>query len=105
LGYQMPLLLNIVGIIVEQEQYIDPAIVNMSPMETGGWGSDFVKLSFGPFASFKFSENMSLLALVEMKTGRRYTDATIGARYFKNRSYESTYVYFDRFAVSYDIKF
>ncbi len=104
LGYQMPLKLNMIALMLETEQYIGSA-AEISPMdEKGGWGSDFVKLRFGPLANIKFSEDHSLTVLLQLKTLRGYTEDTIHCNYFMNRDYDSGYLEFHRLALAYQYK-
>lgn len=104
LGYQMPLKLDTVGIMVETFQYIDD-VKDYSPMADGGWGSDFVRVQFGPLANITFNEKNNLTILLQMKTDKKYTDDTIYNNWFVNREYESTYVKFHRLALAYKYKF
>ena len=74
-------------------------------MASGGWGSDFMQIRFGPLFNFALTENMSLALLPQFKTARKYTDATIGNRYFEYRECESTYLYLERLAFLYALRF
>jgi hypothetical protein len=100
----MPLVLNLVGVLLETEQNIG-RVKNLSTMDDGGWGSDFIFLRFGLVFNLKFSEKSSLALIPQFKTERDYTDATVGNRYFGFRDYEKTFVYFERLAFSYSLKF
>jgi hypothetical protein len=53
LGYQMPLLLNTVGILLEAKQNLG-YVKDLSTMGSSGWGSDFVVITVGP-VRFSFS--------------------------------------------------
>jgi hypothetical protein len=104
LGYQMPLFINTVGFLVETEQALGYD-TDETMDSTGGWGSDFVKVTFGPLANFSFNEHNSLAVLVQFQTGKDYTDDTIFNQYYQNRDYEDTYVKFNRIALAYNYKF
>ncbi|MBF9014229.1 MULTISPECIES: hypothetical protein [unclassified Oceanispirochaeta] len=105
LGYQMPMKLDTVGFMVETGQYID-SVKDIAPMDSDdGWGSDFVKVTFGPLANITFNEKNNLTILAQMKTDKRYTDDTIHYNWFINRVYDSTYVKFHRLALAYTYKF
>ena len=104
LGYQLPFAVNTVGFLLDTEQYIGNT-ASLSTMASGGWGSDFVKMTFGPLVNITLGESSDLTVLFQLKNGRRYTNATIGNRYFEYRKYESWYMYVYRLAFSYTIKF
>ncbi len=103
LGYQMPLVVDTVGFLVETEQYID-GNKDRSPIVNRGWGSDFVFVTFGPLANIKLGDKSGLTVLLQFKNGRDYTDDTIGNRFFEYRNYEYTYYYLYRLAFSYSLK-
>ncbi len=103
LGYRMPLIVDTVGFLVETEQYID-SNSERSPMGEGGWGSDFVFVTFGPLVNVKLDNSSNLTILLQFKNGRDYTDDTIGNRFFEYRSYQYTYYYLYRLAFNYSLK-
>jgi len=104
LGYQLPFAVNTVGVLLDTEQYIG-STASLSTMASGGWGSDFIKMNFGPLVNIALNDNSDLTVLFQLKNGRRYTDATIGNRYFEYREYESWYIALYRLALSYTVKF
>lgn len=114
LGYQMPLILDAVGVLVETSQLID-SNSRHSPMagsdgkistsEDNGWGSDFIQVTFGPLAYFSIDDHNSLVILVQFQTGKDYTDKTIFNQYYQNRVYEDTYIKLHRVALAYSYKF
>lgn len=104
LGYQMPIVLNTIGVLVETEQYLGE-VAQRSPMAGGGWGSDFVEVTVSPLASFTLSENMSLSMLVQFQNAREYTEDTIGNRYFEYRTYKGVYIDFYRIAFIFGMDF
>jgi hypothetical protein len=91
LGYQMPIALDTVGFLLETSQYIGE-VGRRSPMSKGGWGSDFVELTFGPLANISFSDTFSLTMLTQFQNGRDYSDESIGNRYFEYREVEGVYI-------------
>ncbi len=114
LGYQMPVMIDTVGVLVETSQQIGPegsaspmagADGDVSTTADNGWGSDFVSVSFGPVANFSFDDHNSLTVLLQFKNGKDYTDSTIFNRYYQNRQYEATYLKFNRIAFSYSYRF
>lgn len=105
LGYQMPLMVNFVGLMAESEEWIG-AVRDYSPMAaSGGWGSDFRFWQVGSLTNLQLGEKDSLLILVQFKQARDYTDATTKNRSFETRDYEDPYWYFNRIALSYTHKF
>lgn len=104
IGYQMPLLLDTIGFLLETEENIG-ANRYLSTMSDNGWGSDFVTLTFGPMGNFKLGKQSDLTVLVQFQSGRDYTDDTIFNTYFINRVYEDTYVKLYRIAMSYKYTF
>ncbi len=104
IGYKMPLLVDIVGFLFETSQHLGDNRT-LSTMDSGGWGSDFVELSFGPLVNFTFDKHHSLTTLFQFQTGRDYSDNTIFNANFINREYEDTYVRMYRLAFSYKYKF
>jgi hypothetical protein len=103
LGYRMPLVLNTVGFLLETEQWLGP-VASSSPMASGGWGSDFVSLNFGPLFNFSLGKKSSIAVLVQFMTAQRWTDATTQNRYFGNRQVDQghpVYLYFNRVVFNY----
>ncbi len=114
LGYQMPLVLDTVGFLVETSQLIGPnrqlsAMAgedgDLSTTPDNGWGSDFISVTFGPLANFSFDEHHSLAVLVQFKSEIDYTDDSIFNQFYQNRIFEDTFVKFYRVAMAYNYKF
>ncbi|MDA3938318.1 MAG: hypothetical protein PF693_03280 [Spirochaetia bacterium] len=103
LGYQLPYKLNTVAFLVETEQMIGDN-KDLSSSDPVDWGSDFTQVTFGPLANIKLSEDSSLLILVQFRTEKLFTDATIYNNYFRTREYIGSYVDFRRIAFSYSQK-
>ena len=91
LGYQMPIALNTIGILLETDQYLGE-VAEKSPIAAGGWGSDFVEVTFSPVANITLSQSTSLSILIQFQNARDYTKETIGNRYFEYREYKGTYI-------------
>lgn len=107
LAYQMPLLLEMAGLLVETETNI-LSNSERSTMDDGGWGSDFVQVRFGGIFNLKFNENHSLAILPQFITRPHYTDETVKESYFANRKIDTDnpiYYDFDRIAINYTYKF
>lgn len=106
-GYQMPLVLEKVGFLIETESNLF-SNNTVSKMSDGGWGSDFIKLRLGALLNFKINNAHSITILPQFTTARRYTDATNREIYFKNREVNTnspTYWDFERVALIYTYKF
>ncbi|HAK45577.1 MAG TPA: hypothetical protein DCO79_06620 [Spirochaeta sp.] len=113
LGYQMPIVADTVGFLVETSQQIgaESQLSTMagpdgdaSTLADNGWGSDFVEVTFGPLVNFTFNEHNSLTVLAQFKTGMDYTNDTIFNQYYQNRVYEASFVKFNRIALAYTYK-
>ena len=101
LAYQMPLALNLAGILVESEEWLGE-VREFSPMdEAGAWGSDYRMWQVGTITNFALGKDDSLAVLVQFKRKADPTDATARNRDFRTRDYEDAYWYFNRIAFSY----
>ena len=103
LGYQLPLLLETAGFMVETEQWIDHN-ADRSTLSENGWGSDFILYTFGPFFKIRTGDSSDCTVLVQFRNGVDYSDETIGYRYFGYRQSEGTYWYFRRIAFKYSVE-
>jgi hypothetical protein len=103
LGYQMPLMLNTVGVLLETEQNLGD-VRDLSPLAGGRWASDFLLITISPVLSFKLSERSSLAALFQFRRERLYTEDSVFYAYYDNRRYAGTYWDFYRIAFSYSLK-
>jgi len=103
LGYQMPLLLELAGILLETEQNLG-YVHDLSPAASGGWGSDFLLITLSPVLSFRLSKHSTLAALFQFRRQRMYTPDTVFYAYYANRKYAGTYWDFYRIAVSYSLE-
>lgn len=103
LGYQMPLRLDTVGLLVETEQYIGTA-ADLAGTSGRDWGADFLSVTLGPVFNFALTENQSLTLLVQLKSKKNYTDTTIYNLYARNRTVDGYYWDFHRLALSYTVE-
>jgi len=103
LGYQIPLVLNTVGVLLETKQNLG-YVKDLSTMDSGGWGSDHVRITVGPVFNFTLSESSSLAVLFQFRRERLYDGTSIFANYYKNRHAVGTYWDFYRIAFSYGLK-
>jgi hypothetical protein len=102
LGYQMPRVLNTVGILVETEQNLG-YVKDLSPMASGGWGSDFVEIALGPALNFSLSKSSSLTVLIQIVRKRLYDGVSVFANYYENRHAVGTYWDLYRVGFSYEV--
>lgn len=99
LGYQMPLLLETAGFLVE-------TTANLTDFED--YNNDYVKCRFGGIFNFKFNDRHSLAVLPQFVTRQKFTDDTIQYDHFTEREIDSTSPYFidfERIAFVYSYKF
>ena len=93
IGYRMPIFWETAGFLLETEEYCD-ANRNRSLIGNKGWGSDLVRLTFGPVFGFRFSDTASLTILPQFRNLADYSDETIGNRYFEFRKTEALAISF-----------
>jgi hypothetical protein len=103
IGYQMPLDLNLIGILATSEQLITHK--NDSTVANSGWGSDFKIWNFGPMGIYKLSDSSRIINLVQWRTEQGYTDETVANRYFRNRVYNRAVTRLYRIAFNYESTF
>ena len=65
-----------------------------STMESGGWGSDFATVNFGPAMQFDLPNNYYIKLFFFFQNEKAYTSQTVGNIYFMDRKYQDWYVYF-----------
>lgn len=79
LGYQMPIVLNTAGVLVEYDKYL---------YETEGsdsWGEDLGRWTFGSLCNFTVTKRLAAAVLIQMKSTVQYTDATKDNEFYQNR--------------------
>jgi hypothetical protein len=105
LGYQMPLALDMVGLLLETEQNLG-YVKDLDAEDLGDWGSEYVQVTLSPVFSFNLSKTSSLAVLFQFRRERLYdeSDDTIFANYFRNRNQVGTYWDFYRIAFSYGLQ-
>jgi hypothetical protein len=103
LGYRMPIVLDTVGFLLQTQGWLG-SVRDRSTEASGGWGSDFTYLSFGPLFDFKISDKSTIAILPQFKTGIQWTASTQWAPSFENRVYGGCYLYFYRVAFDYNLK-
>ena len=103
LGYQMPLVLDTVGLLLQTQGYLG-SVASMSAGSSGGWGSDFTQLTFGPLLDLTIDKKSTIAILPQFQTGLRWTAQTEWLTDFTKRQYQEAYLYFYRIAFDYNLK-
>ena len=105
LGYQMPLALDTLGLLVETEQNLG-YVKDLDTEDSADWGSDYLQITVSPVFGFTLSETSSLAVLLQFRREQLYdqSDDTIFANYFRNRNQVGTYWDFYRISFSYVLK-
>ncbi len=104
LGYKLPYKVNTVAFLVETEQMLGTN-QDLSSSDPVDWGSDFTQVTFGPLANIQLTEDSNIVILVQFRTEKLYTEATVFNNYFRNREYDGSYIDFRRIAFSYSKQF
>jgi hypothetical protein len=73
-----------------------------SPM-SGGWGSDFCYVYFGPIFNFDLPNNFFGVFSLQWANEREYTSNTVGNLFYQNKTYKDWYVYFYRIVFAFGI--
>lgn len=105
LGYQMPLILERTGILVNTKEKLF-SVRELSPTAKGGWGSDFRDVRFGPVFNFKMGRHEVAL-LPQFAKRIRLTDETVRNIHFTQREADRDnpwYLDFDRIVILYSCK-
>lgn len=79
LGYQMPIFLQMAGVLVEENLYL----YNTPGREV--WGDDLGRWTMGALLSFKITDRLSANALAQFRTNRNFTEATKDKAFYKDR--------------------
>lgn len=79
LGYQMPIVLNTAGILVEEDLYLFPT------PSRDLWGDDIPRWTFGPMLNFAVTKNFSAAILAQCRTVRNFTAQTEGYGFYQAR--------------------
>jgi hypothetical protein len=103
LGYQMPLALDTIGVLMETEQNLG-YVKDLDTGDLGDWGSEYVQVTISPVFGFTLSDSSTLAVLFQFRRERKYDDTTVFANYFRNRDQIGTYWDFYRIAFSYGLK-
>ena len=80
IGYQMPIILDMVGILTEAELFL---------YDTPGrsnWGDDKIRWKFGLVGNVTYNENISSALIVQFHTVRNYLESDWKDLYYRNRT-------------------
>jgi hypothetical protein len=102
LGYQMPLMVDTAGFLVETRQNLG-YVRDLSPEDESGWGSEFVTVTIGPVVRLTLSEKARLTTLLQVRRKRLYDETSVFYAYYANRKQVGAYWDLHRLAVSYEL--
>lgn len=102
LGYQMPLLLQTIGVQTEFEGYYNSNVYNASYAAMKG---DFTKISISPLAVLEFSSTDSLIIQPSFSSRRSFSETQSSASEGLLLSYAGREWFFNRLALRYTHKF
>lgn len=103
LGYQMPLALNTLGLLLETDVYLEP-VFGWSRIQDGGWGSDFLSLKPSLLTNWTLAEGSTLAILLGLTNFVDYSDATTFNRFYRHRSAEGVGWKLDRLSFQWNVK-
>jgi len=84
LGYQMPILLNMVALLFESDLYL---------YNTDGgsqWGDERVRWTFSNILNFAVTEQFGVTLITQLRTRRNYTEPNWKDLYYQNRHIDSS---------------
>jgi len=84
IGYQMPIFLNLVGLLAEMDLYL---------YDTPGrsnWGDDLIRWTFSGILLFKITEQFEAAVITQFKTHRNYNESNWEDLYYRNRTIDTS---------------
>ena len=102
LAYQMPLLLQTIGIQTEFHSYYSE---NSFAAQYTRWNPCFTKISINPLVNLRFAPNHNLIIQAGFSSRRSFTQASSTLDHDLLKTYEGREWYFNRLAVSYSFTF
>ena len=102
LGYQMPLVLQTVGLQFELSGYYDEASFDA---EYSKWNSDFMRVNINPICILKFNENHALTIQTRFSSRRGFSSDKGSSATNFNLDYNGREWWFERIAFSYAYSF
>lgn len=79
LGYQMPLFINMVALLIEEDLYL------YDTANRANWGDDLGRWNIGTIMNFQPTEKLSLALIVQMSTQRKFKDSTGDNDFYQSR--------------------
>jgi hypothetical protein len=83
----------ITGVLLGTQRYL--TTYNLSLIDNGGWGSDFVFVTVSPVISFQYSRNLEMVLLCKFRSYRLYDDNNKKV-HFMSKRYEGAEMRYDR---------
>lgn len=84
LGYQMPIILNMVALLVEEDLYL------YNTENRSFWGDDLGRWTFGGIFNFQATKKLSVALIVQGKTIRNFKDNSGDNTYYQTRAISDT---------------
>ncbi len=84
LGYKMPIVLNTVGFLVEEDLFL------FDTKDRVLWGDDLPRWTFGPLFNFTISKRTSAALLVQWHSMRNFTSETKAYGFYQDRQLSDT---------------
>ncbi|MCL2266374.1 MAG: hypothetical protein FWC17_01245 [Treponema sp.] len=99
LAYQMPLFLNMAGVIAE---------MNLNLYDAPGrsvWGDDLIRWTFSGVLGFEFAKHWNIMILAQFMTDRNYKESNWKDLHYTKRTFDSLYVRYKRVAAVVTFRF
>ncbi|MDR0645410.1 MAG: hypothetical protein LBG05_11005 [Treponema sp.] len=94
LGYQMPLFLNMVGLLAETSNYL------YTTENREIWGDELPRWNFSILFNFTVTERVSIAALAQLWTRRTFTQETENNAFYQDRVVESEPIHLEFYRVA-----
>ena len=69
IGYQMPMVLNLVGLLAEMERYL------YDTPNRRAWGEDLIRWTFSCVLGFRITERLGLSVITQLRTRRNFRES------------------------------
>lgn len=102
LAYQMPLVVQTVGVQTELESFYN---TDCFASQYASWNPTFTTISINPLVNLQFSKNQNLIIQLGFSSRRSFTESSSSAENDLEKVYESREWYFKRLALSYSFSF
>jgi len=84
LGYQMPIFLNTVAILVEMDKYL----YDMPNRDV--WGDDLIRWTFSGVLSFTVTKKFGIAIITQFRTRRNFVEKDWEQRYYRDRTVKTS---------------